>query len=142
MSYLGAIWASVPPLWKLVGIGSLAVLVGVLVWVYFPAPGPDPAVKALEQQNADLVKQNELLKATAAQLKQQADQATANGAKLLDQVDALETDLAELRGQRQVVRRSGATRAATIESLSDDQLHDAVLQQLAVTEAAQRKVSP
>ena len=142
MSYVRAIWATVPPLWKLVGIGSLAVIVGVLAWVYWPAPKPDAAVKVLEAQNADLVRQNEQLKATAAQLKQQADISTATGATLLDKVDALETDIAELRGRRQSVRKSGQIRAATIESLSDEQLHDAVLQQLAATEQAQKGVGP
>ena len=138
MSYLGAMWASLPPLWKLVGVGSLVVLVGVAAWVYWPAPAPDPAVKALEQQNADLVKQNELLKATAAQLQVQAEQATANGAKLLDQVDALESENAALRGRRQQVRRSGQIRAVAIDTVPDTGLRDAVLTQLAATEAAMK----
>lgn len=138
MSYIGAIWASIPPLWKLVGVGSLAVLVGVAAWIYWPAPGPDPAVKALEAQNADLSRQNELLKATAAKLAQQANAATANGAKLLDQVDALETENAALRGRRQQVRRSGQIRTAAIDTVPDTGLRDAVLTQLAATEAAMK----
>lgn len=142
MSYLGAIWNSIPALWKLVGGGSLAVLVGVAVWVYWPAPGPDPAVKALEQQNADLAKQNELLKATAAQLKQQADQQTAAGAQMLDQVDRLEAEVAQLKGRRAAVRKAGTVRTAQIDAVPDVGLRDAVLVQLAATEKALSEVQP
>lgn len=139
MSYLGAIWSQIPPYFK-VGCGGL-LLVALITgcWIYWPAPGPDPAVKALEAQIEEKDKEIEQLKVSSAQWKQQSDEATAVGAARLDLVDKLETENAALRGRLQGVRKSGTMRAAAIDALGDEQLHDAVLTQLAATETAQGK---
>ena len=110
------------PTVRAAAIGAAVLVVLVLAWVYYPAPGPSPAEDALRQQNEALIKANEKLAADAA-----AKTAEAN--QLKDKSNAELEKIPEIRSRRRAARADGQRRATTILEASDERVADVLRDQ-------------
>lgn len=124
-----------PPWTRPAIVGAAILVVLILAWVYWPAPGPSPAEEALKQQNEALIKINEKLAADAAAR-------TAEAQKLREDADAKLEEIAPIRAQRRAARRDGAARSSQILATPDERAADAVRVQLDRTRRAIRAIRP
>ena len=116
-----------------IGVGVIIVLLAIVLWVFWPTPGPSPAEDALRQQNEALIKQNELLAADAAAR-------TAEAQKLREDANAKLEEITPIRTQRRAARRDGAARRDAILATPDDLATDALRAQHARTRDRLRAV--
>jgi len=111
---------AVIPVWaKPAAIGVAIGLVILLAWIWWPAPGPSPAEKALREQNEALVKANEQLAADAAAKTEEASQ-------LREDANAKLQEIGPIRARRRAARADGARRRDALASTPDGELASAL----------------